>query len=183
MVPSTPGPSSVGAPDARTHPVCVFVRYFVEVPYPFAAVEQALLDAPHETIGSQAQQADDRSQRLMAEVGFPVSGHRVGKTVDVTFGEPARLEFKTLLPMTWTPVGARAVLPVLQGDLEVAQLGATMTQLALSGRYRPPFGALGRTADRALMHRVAEATVKDFLDRVAARIAVLIGPPSEASSS
>lgn len=166
----------MGEPNADTHACLVFVRYYVEVPHPFDVVEQALLRSPEDSIGSQAQQADDRSQRLMAEVGFPVSGRRVGKTVDVTVGDPVRLESKTLLPITWTPVGGHGLIPVLQGDLEVAQLGAAMTQLALSGRYRPPLGALGRTADRALLHRVAEATVKDFLDRVAARVATLIEP-------
>jgi hypothetical protein len=37
----------------------------------------------------------------------------------------------------------------------------------MSARYVPPLGAVGRTIDRALLSRVAEATVKDFLDRVA----------------
>jgi hypothetical protein len=36
----------------------------------------------------------------------------------------------------------------------------------------PPLGALGRAIDRALLFRVAEATLKDFLDRV--REAVLM---------
>jgi hypothetical protein len=33
-------------------------------------------------------------------------------------------------------------------------------------RYRPPLGVVGQTVDRVLLHRVTEATVKDFLDRV-----------------
>jgi len=39
-------------------------------------------------------------------------------------------------------------------------------------RYQPPLGVVGRTIDRVLLHRVAEATVKDFLDRVGAAIAL-----------
>jgi hypothetical protein len=31
-------------------------------------------------------------------------------------------------------------------------------------------GVIGRALDRALLHRVAEATIKDFLDRVGERI-------------
>jgi hypothetical protein len=45
-------------------------------------------------------------------------------------------------------------------------VGEQRTRLAISARYRPPLGAVGRAADRVLLHRVAEATVKDFLDRV-----------------
>ena len=33
-------------------------------------------------------------------------------------------------------------------------------------RYVPPLGAVGRVIDRAIMSRVAEATLKDFLDGV-----------------
>jgi uncharacterized membrane protein len=50
-------------------------------------------------------------------------------------------------------------------------LGEDRTQLAISASYRPPLGLLGRTADRVLLHRVAEATIKDFLDRIGAAIA------------
>ncbi len=41
------------------------------------------------------------------------------------------------------------------------------TQLSVSARYVPPLGSLGSTIDRALLHRIAEATMKDFLDRIA----------------
>jgi hypothetical protein len=34
---------------------------------------------------------------------------------------------------------------------------------------------IGQTLDRALMHRVAEARVKDFLDRVGERLALRSG--------
>jgi hypothetical protein len=45
----------------------------------------------------------------------------------------------------------------------------------MSARYRPPLGMIGRALDKALMHRVAEATVKDFLDRVGERLALRSG--------
>ena len=72
----------------------------------------------------------------------------------------------TSIPMAWEPLGAEGLLPKLEADLEVGALGAARTQLAISARYQPPLGAVGRAADRVLLHRVAEATVKDFLDRV-----------------
>ena len=40
----------------------------------------------------------------------------------------------------------------------------------MSARYVPPFGTVGRVIDRAALSRVAEATLKDFLDRVAEAI-------------
>jgi hypothetical protein len=63
---------------------------------------------------------------------------------------------------------------LLEADLEVAGLGATRTQLSISARYRPPMGPFGRVLDRALLHRVAEAALKDFLDRVGATISTRV---------
>ena len=72
----------------------------------------------------------------------------------------------TSMPLTWEPVGLEGLLPRLDADIELGALGEDRTQLAVSARYRPPLGAVGRTVDRVLLHRVAEATVKDFLDRL-----------------
>jgi hypothetical protein len=73
--------------------------------------------------------------------------------------------------MTWEPLGLDGLFPRLDADLEVGPLGQDRTQLAISARYRPPLGVLGQAIDRVLLHRVAEATVKDFLDRVGQAIA------------
>jgi uncharacterized membrane protein len=70
------------------------------------------------------------------------------------------------LPLTWEPIGLEGLLPRLDANLELGSLGGDRTQLAISARYRPPLGALGRAVDRVLLHRVAEATLKDFLDRL-----------------
>jgi hypothetical protein len=39
------------------------------------------------------------------------------------------------------------------------------------GGYDPPLAGFGRQADRLLLHRVAEASVRSFLTRVAASLA------------
>ena len=51
-------------------------------------------------------------------------------------------------------------------NIELGLLGEDRTQLAISARYQPPLGVVGHAIDRVLLHRVAEATLKDFLDRV-----------------
>jgi hypothetical protein len=58
----------------------------------------------------------------------------------------------------------------MEGDLELAPFGPGVTHLAMSGRYTPPFGSVGEALDRAMLNRVAEATVRDFVQRVAERI-------------
>ena len=82
---------------------------------------------------------------------------------------------KTVIPLRWTATDAPGLFPSLDADLEVAPHGAGSTQLSISARYRPPLGPLGEVIDRAVLHRVAEATVKDFLDRVADRVRASVG--------
>jgi hypothetical protein len=152
----------------NVHPM--LVRYFVEVPFSFETVEQGILRAPQEWIPGLARVAEKRGTELLAEVGFGNDGRRLRKEVEIELGEPMRIASKTLLPMTWRATNAQGLFPVLEGDLEVAALGAERTQLAVSARYRPPLGRVGKVIDRALLHRVAEATVKDFLDRIGHQI-------------
>jgi hypothetical protein len=148
----------------------MFVRAFADVPLPFEAVEESLLAGPEVWVPGAAERASATGSALLAEVGFDVEDVRIGKSVQIELGAPSRLGPSTLLPMTWRATGPRGLFPVLEGDLEVAGLGAERTQVAVSARYRPPLGAVGRIADRALLHRIAEATVKDFVDRVALAI-------------
>jgi hypothetical protein len=82
--------------------------------------------------------------------------------------------------MTWEATGSGRLFPKLEADLELAPLGPSRTQLAISARYRPPLGAVGRVVDRAALHVVAEATIKDFLDRVAERLTTSLAVASTA---
>jgi len=145
----------------------MFVRYFNELPFAAAHLEAVLLRDPRRWLPVLAADAGDHGDRLSAAVGLAVDGHRMRKVVDIEVGEPVRLGEKVVLPLTWRAAGAEALFPVMEGDLELAPLGPAISQLAMSARYRPPLGAVGRAIDRAVLHRVAEATIKDFVDRVA----------------
>lgn len=157
----------------------MFIRYFIEISQPMAEVEAELLDSPGHWSTEPAREAEARGQRLLAEVGFGPPGARIGKRVELQFGEPIRFPSKTILPMSWKPAGVDSLFPGLDADIELGELGSDRTQLSISARYTPPFGSFGRVLDRALLHRVAEATVKDFLDRAAQ---ILTTVPVAASS-
>jgi len=62
------------------------------------------------------------------------------------------------------------LFPVLDADLKLAPDGAGSTVLTLAGSYRPPLGTLGEALDRAVLRRVAAATIRSFVARVAAQI-------------
>jgi len=91
------------------------------------------------------------------------------------------------LAIRWEATGpGGGLFPVLDADLTLAPIGDRATILALAGAYRPPLGAMGAALDRAILHRVASATIRAFLGQVARRIAgqpaangAGAGPPSE----
>ena len=149
----------------------MFVRYYLDLAVPFEEAEKALLSDPSSWVPGFAREAGDVGQDLLAEVGF-VAGedHRIDKAVRIEVGDPYVLPSKTMLPLSWTATGAERIFPQLDADIEIAALGAHRTQLSISARYRPPLGVFGRALDRAMLHRIAEATIKDFLDRVGDRM-------------
>jgi hypothetical protein len=144
----------------------MFLRYFIELPLPAGAVEDVLLPTPSTWLPRLADQASARGEELLAQVGIGPPAGGLRKRVRVEFGPVVRYPSRTTLPMTWHPTGVATLFPVLEADLEIGMLGSGRTQLGLNARYRPPLGTVGRAIDRALLHRVAEATVKDFLDQV-----------------
>jgi hypothetical protein len=147
--------------------VGVFVRSFLEIDHPYAEVRGALLHDVGSWLPGLADSAGASGEARMADVGFG-RAMRLDRTVTVELGTPIQDEGRTLVPIRWRPESREALFPALEGEIEAAPVGADRTQLSMTARYTPPFGLLGRVADRALLHRVAEATVKDFVDNVAA---------------
>jgi hypothetical protein len=156
----------------------MFIRYFVDLPMSFGEAERALLDTPEGWVPGLLREAEHRGQHLLADIGFQVDTRRFAKEVSVELGTPNRIHGVTTLPISWRATRMERLFPHLDADIEVAALGASRTQLAMSARYRPPMGALGRVLDKALLHRVAEATVKDFLDRVGEGLTIREGGAS-----
>jgi hypothetical protein len=144
----------------------MFARYYVELPLPPEIVERALARDPRVWLPMLAEQANHRGDVLLAEVGFG-DRIRIRRTVLFELGGPVRSGSKVVFPLRWAASGPAGLFPSLDADLEVAPVGDGRTQLAMSARYVPPFGGVGRVIDRAVLSRVAEATLKDFLDRVA----------------
>jgi hypothetical protein len=160
----------------------VFARYFVELPISPEEVERALSRDPRLWLPGLAERAHHRGDLLLAEVGFG-DVVRIKRTVAVELGQSVRSGSKIVFPMRWTASEAAGLFPSLDADLEVAPLRPGRTQLAMSARYVPPFGTVGRVIDRAVLSRVAEATLKDFLDRVADAIMGSRDAPSAAAPS
>lgn len=144
----------------------MFVRSFENVDLPFRAAEAVLVRDPASWLPGLVEETDEQGRHLLTKVGFG-RGLHVRKLVEVTVGEPLRVPSRTVVPLRWSTGADYSPLPSMEGDLELAPFGPGSCHLAMSGRYTPPYGALGQAIDRSLLHRVAEATVRDFVQRVA----------------
>ena len=99
----------------------------------------------------------------------------VSKLVRVQVRELSWTDTTAGLALRWEATGPGGRLfPVLDADLKLAPTGDRGTLLTMAGAYRPPLGSLGEALDRAVLRRVAGATIRAFLARVAAQIT---GPP------
>ena len=147
----------------------MFVRYFMDLDVPFAEAEAALLADPATWLPGLVEETDEAGVHRLTSVGFGLGLH-IRKRVEVEVEEPLRVPGRTVVPLRWTTGAEHSPLPAMEGDIELAPFGPAASHLAMSGRYTPPYGTIGQALDRALLHRVAEATVRDFVQRVAERL-------------
>ena len=87
--------------------------------------------------------------------------------VTLEVGDPVHSSDSVRIPMRWQAEGAEWLFPHMEAELVVSEITGELTRLALRGSYRPPFEGLGSVLDRLAFHRVAEATVRNFLERLA----------------
>lgn len=151
----------------------MFVYYYVYVDRSFSEAD-AIVSKLLAGLSDAADIAYRRAEDLLARVR--PGGHRVAKTVRLDVGEPFRRAGETAIPLRWEATGTPGLFPKMEAELVVAEVGTRLTKVTLQGSYEPPLGSLGRTLDRAVLHRVAEATVKHFVDRIGGAIQ---GWPSE----
>jgi len=104
----------------------------------------------------------------------------VAQLVRVQVRELAGTDRSAGLAIRWEATGPGGRLfPVLDADIQLVPAGQHATWLTMAGVYRPPLGALGEILDRAVLHRVAAASVRGFMAWVAVRIT---DPPGAAGS-
>lgn len=116
--------------------------------------------APHVAAAA----ADGEAIRLRVGPGGPAW---LGKTVAVRLGRPDRARDALRMAIVWEATGASALFPRFEGTLDLADLDPERCELSLSGRYRPPLGRAGQALDDMVLGRVAQATVRSLLRRVA----------------
>jgi hypothetical protein len=109
-----------------------------------------------------------------SDVGLRLAGISVHKRVQVELGEPERRGDWTNVPITWKATFPEKLFPVLDGRLQLTPVEKDLTRLTLSGMYEPPLGRLGALIDEAVMHSVADATVRELAESIARQVGTAI---------
>ena len=142
----------------------MFVSYRTQVPISMAEVEHRLDDV-RAHLGSWADVAYRDGEELRARVG-PNRGS-LAKEVRLEIGIAEIHRAGLVYPIRWSATGAGVLFPVLNADLKLAHVGSDQTTISLEGTYEPPLGPLGRAVDRIMLRKVADATIKAWVDRLA----------------
>ena len=142
----------------------MFVHYFTQVPLAMPDVVNRL-DAVRNNLSEMADVAYREGEQLRARVSPWEEG--VAKEVTLEVGVAEIHATGLVYPMTWTASGAGILFPELKADLMLAHVGPDSTRLTVQGTYKPPLGVVGKVADRAVLGRYADATVRNWLDELA----------------
>ena len=101
----------------------------------------------------------------------------MSKLVRVSLLDPVRHDDSVLVPLRWEATGLMGRLfPVLDANLMLGKDDEGRGVLRIAGVYRPPLGGLGQELDQIVLRRVASATIRSLLRRIAA---LLVDRPDE----
>lgn len=156
----------------------MFLKSYTELAADFDRVQTALVRQPRPWLAGMAAEVERDGERLLADVGLELGGVQLEGATHLDVGEPAEAGRVTSLPLRLRVDERDRRFPAMEGTLDAAWLGEGRTHLALSLQYEPPSGLGGRTIDRALLHRVAEAIAGQLLERVAAGLQTELPAPA-----
>jgi hypothetical protein len=95
----------------------------------------------------------------------------LSKLVQVQFEELAGGDDSAVLAIRWQATGpGGGLFPALDADITLMAAGRDNCLLVITGVYRPPLGSIGAGLDRAVLYRVALATLQALATQLAAAI-------------
>jgi hypothetical protein len=149
------------------------VRSYDYVNRPYEHVRDALKKDALNVFQAATKAAASRAQTIASELHIDFGG--IGVKTDITItvkGVEEKMAEAGLGPITrllleWEATSMPRLFPLMKGELSIYPLTSSETQLDFWGIYEPPFGAVGRTLNAMVGHRIAEVSVHRFVDDVA----------------
>jgi hypothetical protein len=148
------------------------IRCYDYVNHSYERVRDALTQNAVTVFQSATNAAASRAQSIAPELHVDFGG--IGVTTEIKI-KVQSVEEKaagnsgpsTRLLLEWEAATMPRLFPLMKGELSIYPLTSTETQLDFSGVYEPPFGAVGKTMNAIVLHRIAEVSVHRFITDVA----------------
>jgi hypothetical protein len=149
----------------------MMVSDFVQIERPFGEVRDAFLAPGSTWLSESAVAAYAEGEELSLRVFSLIGRVRLSKRVWVELGPVQIRPDRLTQPLCWRAAGATSLFPSMDAEIEITPMGGAMTSISFHGSYVPPLGSVGRGADRMLLHRLAEASVRSLLERISSQLA------------
>ncbi len=149
------------------------IRFYDYVNHPYTEVRDALKADALTVFRNATKVAADRARTVASELHVNVAGIEIGTDISISVTSIVEREKKVMSPVTtsieleWESSKMPRLFPLMKAELSVFPLTSTETQLVLAGDYEPPLGLLGNAVNAVVGHRIAEASVHQFITDVA----------------
>ena len=141
----------------------MFVRYEKHIESPFEDAIEVFASPARVWVPDLAVDPAGGNTFVRSELGTAF----VAKEVKMYAREAFVRSDRAVIPLRVVASGASGLFPELDADLELLADGEDGCRLVLQGSYRLPLGHVGELLDRKLLHGLREASLKNFVQRVA----------------
>ncbi len=111
-----------------------------------------------------------RAAQVAAGLHVRLAGVEISRDVQVRVKSyveyESRADRRMTVELEWQSADLPSLYPVMQASLHVYPVCDTETQLDFHGNYEPPLGVLGKAVNAVIGHRIAEASVHQFMQDV-----------------
>jgi hypothetical protein len=147
------------------------VRWQEPINRPYDSVCQVLL-ADNKTIFHDATHAaENHANENVADLHTKIAGVDFHREVLIEIKNQSSVdtaaEKQTVIDLQWKAADAAYLFPTMTAQLRLFPIGER-AQLEFRGEYEPPMGIVGQTIDAVMGAKIAEASVKHFLNEVVA---------------
>jgi len=148
------------------------IRCYDYVNQPYDQVCEALRAKSNAVFHAATKSAESRGGEVAAGLHVKIAGFDVSKDVEILIKHYTEVESRSGKKMTvefeWKAAEASGLFPSMTAQMDIYPITKTETQLDFHGEYEPPLGIMGKAIDAVLGHRIAEASVHQFVNEVAA---------------
>lgn len=159
------------------------IRVYDYINHPYDAVREKLTAEALDVFRNATKVAALRAKSVASELHVNFAGIEVGTDISISIknieDQPKTISSPptTKIQLEWEAANMPRLFPFMRAELLVYPLTATETQLDLQGNYEPPFGVVGNVIDSVLGHRIAEASVHQFIRDIAVYLRAELAKP------